>query len=355
MPLQMPLPMSTSRHVIPLAIACLLLAAAGCRGPCARPFQVNTNVNASVQIPPVVDGGHLMEMPVIPGGGETKIAMVDVDGMLLNQDLTGVFSLGENPVSLFREKLDRVAADPCVCAVVVRINSYGGSVTASDIMWRDLQAFKSRTGLPVVAVLMDVGTGGAYYLATAADQIVAHPTTVTGGLGVILNLYNLRETMMQLNIFATPVRGAKNVDLGTPVEPRTEEQTAILQSLADEFETRFHNIVRQGRPNLRTGPEDFDGRVFTAQQALDKGLIDRLGYVDDAAELARRLGNCPAAPVVAFHRCNDKARTPYAITPNAPLQGALFPMSIPGLDRSQLPTFMYIWQPEPLLTKAGGR
>jgi protease-4 len=333
----------------------LLAALAGCRGPLSKPFQVQTAVNATVQMPPVVEGGNLVEMPVIPGGGERKIALVDVDGMLLNMDMTGLYSLGENPVSLFREKLDRIAADPCVCAVVVRINSYGGGVTASDIMWRDLSAFKARTGLPVVAVLMDVGTGGAYYLATAADQIVAHPTSVTGGLGVILNLYNLRDQMMQLNIFAAPVRGAPNVDLGTPVQPLSEEQLEILQTIADEFQGRLRHIVQQGRPQLRMAPEDFDGRVFTARQALGRGLIDSIGYVDDAAELARRLGGCPSARVVVFHRCNDKARTPYAVTPNAPLQGAMFPINVPGLDRSQMPTFLYIWQPEPMLAKAGGR
>jgi protease-4 len=341
-----------TRHVLWLLI---LLPAAGCRGPCAPPFRVDTNVSATVQIPPVPDGGHLLEMPVIAGSGERKVALVDVDGVLLNMDMTGLFSLGENPVSLFREKLDRIERDPCVCAVVLRINSYGGGVTACDIMWRDLTAFKTRTGLPVVAVLMDVGTGGAYYLATACDQVVAHPTSITGGMGVILNRYNVRDQMMQLNIFAAPVRGAPNVDLGTPVDQITEEQQAILQQMADEFQARFREVVRHGRPKLNVMPEDFDGRVFTASQALQRGLIDGVGYLDDAADVARRLGRCGEARVVLLHRRNDPARTPYAVTPNAPLQGAMFPINVPGLDRTQMPTFLYIWQPEPMLSKFGGR
>ncbi len=109
--------------------------------------------------------------------GGPAIAVIDVDGILLNMDMTGPASAGENPVSLFRERLDAAAADPCTRAVVVRINSPGGGVTASDIMRHDLEQFKNNTRFPVVACLMDIGAGGGYYVATAADQIVAHPTT----------------------------------------------------------------------------------------------------------------------------------------------------------------------------------
>ena len=107
--------------------------------------------------------------------------MVDVDGLLLDDDAAGLGSAGENAVSVFRERLDAIQCNPRVRSVVLRIHSPGGSVTATDIMWRDLQAFRRKTGLPVVACLMDVATGGGYYLATAADAIVAHPTSVVGG------------------------------------------------------------------------------------------------------------------------------------------------------------------------------
>lgn len=122
--------------------------------------------------------------PVIPmatsqralANNECLVAVIDVDGILTNAEATGMGSWGENPVALFRERLDAVAKDGRIQAIVVRINTPGGSVTASDIMWRDLNRFKEKTKLPVVACLMDVGAGGGYYLATAADQIVAHPT-----------------------------------------------------------------------------------------------------------------------------------------------------------------------------------
>ncbi len=125
--------------------------------------------------------------------GGPSVAVITVDGILLDMDMAGPSSIGENPVSLFREQLDEAAADPCTRAVVIRINSYGGSVGASDIMRHELEQFKSRTNLPIVACITETGAGGAYYLATAADQIIAMPTSIVGGVGVILNLYNLSD------------------------------------------------------------------------------------------------------------------------------------------------------------------
>jgi protease-4 len=239
---------------------------------------------------------------------------------------------------------------------VLRINSPGGGVAASDMMWHDLATFKQRRCVPVVACLMDLGTGGAYYLATAADHIVAHPTTVTGGMGVILNLYNLQDMMAQFNVIATPIRSGDHVDMGSPVRAMSPDSRKILQDMADEFHHRFETVVQQSR--LAHDPrrsEDFDGRVFTAQQALDRGLIDQIGYLDDAISAAKAMAKLKSAQVVIYHRNSDRGRNAYATTPNVPLQSALLPLSVPGLDRSRLPTFLYLWQADPTLEKLGGR
>lgn len=335
------------RCAIGLALlACML---GGCK-------TIRADARVTMSSPPNPDGGPLYAMTVRPGDESPyKIAVVDVDGLLLNQDLTGLFSVGENPVALFREKLDAVAANRCYRAVVLRINSHGGGVTASDIMWRDLQNFKSRTGLPVVACLMDVGTGGSYYLATAADEIMAHPTTITGGLGVILNLYNLQDLLAQFNIIPVPIKAGDNVDVGSPLRPGTDTSRELLQQMADEFHARFRDVVQQGRPQHKLATDDFDGRVFTAYQALQRGLIDRVGYLDDAIQLAADMAGIPGSRAVVLHRLADRARTPYEATPNLPMQAGILPMSIPGIERSKLPTFLYIWQPEPTMERLGGR
>ena len=339
-----------------LAPICLVLLFAG---GCRHPVQAITDSRVVTYNSAVEDRGPLAQMPVIATGQQCggKIALIDVDGLILNAPLTGMGSLGENPVAVFRERLDLVAADPCCRAVILRINSPGGGVTATDIMWQDLRTFKARTRLPVVACLMDMGTGGAYYLATAADHIVAHPTTITGGMGVILNLYNLQDTMMQFNIAGAPVKAGQNVDLGTPLAPMDKDGRAILQEIARQYHDRFREVVQMTRPGHDPSrAEDFDGRIFLAADALQRKLIDSIGYVDDAADVARSFAGAPSASVVMFHRANDPARSPYAVSPNMPLQTGMLPLSLPGLERAQLPTFLYVWQPEPTLERrAAGR
>jgi protease-4 len=332
----------------------LLYWTAGCK----HPVQIVTNNRVTMDSRSARAMQGLATIPVTQGapGVGRQIALIDVDGLLVNQPMTGLYSDGENPVALFREKLDRVACSPCYAALVLRINSPGGGVTASDVMWHDLQEFKARTHLPVIACLMDVGAGGAYYLATSADHVVAHPTTVTGGIGVILNLYNLEDAMGQFNIVGTPIKAGENVDLGTPIKPQSDEARAILQRMANEFHERFRKIVIERRPQLaHASPDIFDGRVFTAQQAANAGLVDTIGYLDQAAEIAGQMGGAPGAALVLLHRPNDGARTPYDVTANVPIQSSFLPISMPGLERSRLPTFLYLWQPEPTMERLTGR
>ena len=337
------------------AVVALFISLAGCRGP----LHVCTEgqVNVTPTLAPATAGLEPLAEMALRGdcACADKVAIIDVDGLLLNVDMTGLYSHGENPVSLFREKLESAAGDPGVRAVVVRINSPGGGVTAADVMWHDLVAFKTRTRLPVVACLMDLGTGGAYYLATAADQIYAHPTTVTGGFGVILNLYNLQDTMAQMNIVGVPVKAGQYTDLGSPIRKTSEDGRRLLQDVADQYHARFQQVVACARPKHDPRrQEDFDGRVFTAPQAYQAGLVDCIGYLDDAICAARQLAGLASSRVVMYHRRTDFAQSLYAVTPNVPLQGSMLPISVPGLDRTRLPTFLYLWQPDPTIERLSG-
>jgi protease-4 len=345
------------------AVVLLLSLTAGCLRPLRTDdiiqIQGPVTIHATAELQAKNNVRPLVEMPVagqVPCGGGPKVAVVDVDGLLLNLNLTGPYSSGENPVDLFREKLDRIAADPAVCAVVLRINSPGGAVTATDVMWRDLQTFKACTHRPVVACLMDLGCAGGYYLATAADAIIAHPTTLTGGVGVVMNLFNLEDFLGTFSLRTQTVKAGPNIDMGNQLKALDPEARRLLQRMADGLHERFKQVVRQRRPRL-AGDEAaaLDGRILTANEALERGLIDDIGYLDDAIDAARRLCGQPGAGVVLFHRCDDVARTAYATTPNVPLQATLLPVTIPGVDRSRWPTFLYLWQPDPTLIRMSGQ
>jgi protease-4 len=341
-----------------LLFALLLLPfAIGCN---SDRFVVKTHVAGQVEtrldMPPVsVSAGNVK--PVLVQAGAARIAILDVDGILLNTPFVGPLSCGENPVGLFREKLEAIACDPCVKAVVLRVNSPGGGVAACTLMRRDLERFKERTHLPVVACLMDTATGGAYYLASAADQIVTGTTTTAGGIGVILNLFNLRDLMAQFNVIPQSIKSGTFTDIGTSARALTADEKALLQAMSDEFHKQIIADIKRARPVIADN-NAFDGRLFAGSQAQKIGLADHVGDLDEAIQLAAQLG-CPGLStrpgVVMYRRGNDPARSIYAVTPNVPLQGSGLLPNLPGLDRSKLPTFLSMWQPELTMEKLQGK
>jgi|HubBroStandDraft_6_1064221.scaffolds.fasta_scaffold58255_2 protease-4 len=339
-----------------LLLTSLLAALSGCTDPLVH-VSAFGDITAALAPAPKKDPVFPSLLPNRPHFLRAcLVAVVDVDGILLDSDATGLGSLGENPVAIFRERLDAIEHNPRVRSVVLRIHSPGGSVTATDIMWRDLAAFKCRTHLPVVACLMDVAAGGGYYLATGADCIIAHPTTVTGAIGCILNVYNLQDMMAQFNIVGIPIKAGKNVDLGSPVKAIDPAGRKLLQDMADEFHQRFRNVVLSRRPQVNgQQASTFDGRVFTASQALNLCLIDQIGYLDDAVHLATNMAGLNYSEIVFYHRCGDRALSTYSITPNIPLQDKIVPVNIPGLDRSRLPSFLYLWEMEPSMALINGK
>jgi protease IV len=313
-----------------------------------------------VKLPMAQDPGPLVPQVVVAahsGGAVARMALIDVDGLLLNQNLAGLFAQGENPVAAFREKLEAAAHDPAVRVIVVRINSPGGGVTACDIMAEELRRFRMESGKPVIACLMDVATAGAYYVAIEADWIVAHPTTLTGAIGALFNHYNLQDAMAQLNVVYEPIKSGEHVNMGSVAEPLSEKARQLLEQIVVSYRQRFLDRLVRRRPAIHN--EDrlklADGRVVSAPEALTLGLVDRIGYLHEALAEAKRRVHLSDAEVVMYQRAGSPARSLYAVAPNTPLQSELIPVSYPGLDRSKLPTFLYLWQPDPTILRQGGR
>src|SRR5262249_41264607 len=176
-----------------------------------------------------------------------KIAVIDVEGVLVNARKSGMLSDGDNPVALFRERLDRAADDPDVKAVVLRINTPGGAVTASDIMYQDVMQFRRETNKPVVACMMDMAASGGYYLAMSCDVVYAHPTTVTGSIGVIMSMYNAAGLSKILGVTGDAIKSGPNKDIGNPLRPMSDSERAILQGMVDRFYDQFVKVVAEGR------------------------------------------------------------------------------------------------------------
>lgn len=343
------------RHI--LFFACILGFASGCERWIAQTREQFTSLLAPVN----PSAGPVRPVVVIPGSPSERVAIIDVDGLLLNTPFVGPMSVGENPVALFREKLQAVACDPCVKAIVLRINSPGGGVAACLAMRADLLQFKAQSHIPVVACLLDQATGGAYVLAAASDLIVAEPADVTGGLGVILNLFNLQDLMAQFNIIPRSVISGKYTDIGSSARAMEPVEREMLQTMANDFHKLIEKDVLQTRPQIDLADgTTFDGRIFTGQQALSLKLVDQVAPLDEAILTAAHMG-CPGLvpnvhpQVILYRRLNDPATSIYAVTANIPLQGSGLLPSLPGLDRSKLPTFMSIWQPELTIEKLAGK
>ncbi len=285
----------------------------------------------------------------VEGHGTAKILLMDISGMLSDEGTTPILNLGTPPPRVpmlvrIREELKKAEDDRHVRALIVRINSPGGTVTASDIVYQEINSFKQRSRLPVVAVLMDVAASGGYYVALAADTIVAHPTTVTGSIGVIMLSVNAEGLLQKLGVSATAIKSAELKDMGSPFRPLKPEERAIFQAVIDDLQRQFLAKVIESR---KLAPEMArklaDGRVYTADQALASGLVDRIGYMSDVVALARRAAGVDEARVIVYHRPRQYRATYYARADELPsIDAALAQMA--GLAAGG-PRFMYLWWP----------
>ena len=315
-----------------------LLLLAGCGAP------------GGIKITPVPANQTLQERIVHRDKTWTssRIAILDISGVLMNGPKPGLLSEGENPVSLFVEKLAAAERDDRVKAVIVRVNSPGGTVTASDTLYSEINVFKKKTGKPVIALFQDVAASGGYYLSCATDEIIAQRTTVTGSIGVIMQMFNFTGSMAKLGMTADAITSGAHKDTGTPFRPMRPEERDLFQKLVDGFYEQFVDAVATGRPKLSRDQVRSlaDGRVYSAEQALAAGLIDRIGTLHDAIDVAKQRANITNAHAVAYRRPGDWTPNIYSQAPQAqqPQTLNLFNVTLPDLFTSE-PRFMYIWLP----------
>lgn len=289
--------------------------------------------------------GPLQEAQV-DGTGKAKVLVIDISGMISSQEKEGLRST-PSMIASVKEQLTRAAKDEQVKAIVLRINTPGGTVTASDIIYHELKTFKTTRKVPIIASIMDLGTSGGYYIAAAADSVMAHPSSVTGSIGVIMLTMNARGLLEKVGVEATAVTSGPRKDMGSPFRVMTAEERAIFQELIDSFYQRFLTIVQEGRSNLQMEQIKrlADGRIYTGDQAKAAGLIDEIGYLEDAVELAKKKAGLTEARVVTYRRPGEYSNNVYSklLAPSG-LAG-LADLDLMTVVRGGTPQFMYLWMP----------
>lgn len=302
---------------------------------------VPSTITLSLEDPPA----RLREQVVLrdaqarPGA---RVLLIHVRGLIA--DGVGGFG-GRSQVDELVARLQRAQADPNIRAIVLRINSPGGSVTASQIMHAELRrlndpsdtggrshAFAQRSRVPIVASLGEVAASGGYYIALAADEIVAEPTSVTGSIGVLIAGVNISDGLDRIGVRSSTITSGRNKAMGDPLSPIDPGHTALLQGMVDEFYHQFRTLVQSSRPRIPADRLDqiTDGRVVTGRQALDAGLVDSLGSLRDAFDRAKALAGVEHAELVVLHtRPNGfQPRTPYASAEAPTSEPAVAPSSL---------------------------
>ena len=282
----------------------------------------------------------------VQGTAADKILVVSISGVISEGKDGAVWDRDDDLVARIKEELTLAAEDEHIKALLLRINSPGGTVTASDIIYHEIMAFKEKRKIPVVAVIMDLGASGGYYIAVTGDRIIAHPTSVTGSVGVIMLRVSAEGLLQKIGVEASAIKSGAKKDIGSPFRPMTEDERAIFQSMINGFFSRFLDVVSKGR----SLPADqlkviADGRVVTGPQALQLGLVDQVGYLDDGIAAAKKLAGLTDARVIMYARSEAYRNNIYSLANGPGGLEALARLDLMNLMHGASPQFLYLWMP----------
>ena len=240
--------------------------------------------------------GHFNET-VIRSGGSDRVAHIDLEGIITASPSHG----GTSMVDDFREMVEAAANDQKVKAIVIRINSPGGEVTASDRLHRIIQEADKKK--PVVAYLDTIAASGGYYAACGSRRMIAHPTSFTGSIGVIMQSVKYGELFEKVGVSMETYKSGAMKDLLSGTRVTSPEEIALVNELVQETYTRFLGVVSANRgksiEELRASPLT-DGRIFSGSQALAAGMVDQNGFIEDGYDEAMKLAGLSGATVIRY-------------------------------------------------------
>ena len=282
----------------------------------------------------------------LEGKSEPKVLVVPIRGIISNSPKEGFVSTRPSVVQEVVSQLRRAEEDPKIKAVILKIDSPGGSVTASDILYSEITGFKNRTGAKVVVAMMDVAASGGYYISLPADHILAHPTTVTGSIGVIFARPKVTGLMEKIGLAVEVNKSGTEKDMGSPFRQASAAEEKIFQDLTDRLGARFIDLVARHR---KLKPEVVaqisTARVYLANEALELGLVDEIGYLENAIRQAKNLaGLAEDAKVVVYRRAEYPDDNIYnTSTSFGGAKASLISMELPGALNHIQTGFYYLW------------
>ncbi len=277
-----------ARSVCVVLIAVCLLTVAGCIKPKITLFPSKTEP---------------LEEYTLQGKGDEKILVLPIKGFI-SDGPTGFF-LAKKPgvVQEVASQLKKAEKDKNIKAVILKIDSPGGTVTASDILYHEVMNYKKSSNAKVVTIMMSTAASGGYYTALSSDFIMAHPTTITGSIGVIFLRPNVTGLLGKIGVDIEVDKSGQRKDMGSPFRIATPEERLLMQKLIHDLAEKFVTLTTDRRKlSEETRALISSGQIFDADDALRLGLIDRIGYVDDAVREAARMSGLPEDAKVVIYR-----------------------------------------------------
>lgn len=285
----------------------------------------------------------------LSGSKDGKVVVMPVKGIISDEMDDQMFRSKPGVVQELVSQLDIARSDPEVKAVLLKVDSAGGSVTASDILYNEILKFRQETGIKVVVVMMNYAASGGYYISLPADYIIAHPTTVTGSVGVIFIRPDIHELMGKIGVDVKVDTSGQHKDMGSILRSSTEKEDHLFQSLVGNLGDRFIDKVIEHRNISGDVVDDIKtARIFLADEARKAGLVDEVGYLPDAVDKAKDLaGLHKDSKVVVYRRshfANDNIYNP-ALMNAGPSTGSLIDLGLPRHLTRNLSGFYYLWVP----------
>jgi len=242
----------------------------------------------------VIGGGALILinalLPDLDLSGQDRVALIRVEGVILDAQAT-------------ISELKHYSENPLVKAIVLRIDSPGGGVVPSQEIHDAVKRVKNKSNKAVIASMGTVAASGGYYIAAATDRIIANPGTLTGSIGVIMEMANFEGLMKKVGVEGVVIKSGRFKDVGSPIRKMSEEERKLLQSVMDDVHHQFIQAVADGRSLEVSEVEPLaDGRIYTGRQAKEARLVDELGDLDDAIHIAADIAGMEGEPKVVEPR-----------------------------------------------------